>query len=255
MALRYDEIVRTGLSRQVADLIRQAITKGRLSIDERLPAEDELARRFGVSRPTVREALKVLAAQNLIRSRRGPAGGNFVARPDPEGLARSITDATTLLIGAGSFGAEEIVTARMGTEELCCRLAAANRDDEHLAAMAAEVETQRRNDLSDEDFCASDVRFHRAIVEATRNGPLQLMMYAVIESFVPVTNMLIFRDHERMRGAAAHERIMGTIARRDADGAADAMRGHLQGMRAILDAALVRRAAASRHNQTGEDNQ
>lgn len=82
MALQYDEIVRGGLARQVADLIRTAILEGRLAVDERLPTEEELARRFGISRPTVREALKVLAAQNLIRSRRGPSGGTFVNRPD-----------------------------------------------------------------------------------------------------------------------------------------------------------------------------
>ena len=71
MALNYDEIVRTGLSRQVAEKIRSAILEGRLKVDDRLPSEEELARRFGVSRPTVREALKVLAAQNLIRSSGG----------------------------------------------------------------------------------------------------------------------------------------------------------------------------------------
>ncbi|MEZ5797571.1 MAG: FadR/GntR family transcriptional regulator [Paracoccaceae bacterium] len=241
MALQYDDIVRTGLARQVADAIRSAILEGRLAVDERLPNEEEMARRFGVSRPTVREALKVLAAQNLIRSRRGPTGGTFVAHPDTGDLARSITDAATLLVGAGTFGAEDIQTARQETERLCCRLAAANRTGADLDAMATEIDLQRQPDLSDEAFCASDVRFHRAVVQATGNGPLQLMMSAVIESFIPVTNMLIFRDHERQRTIQGHQRILQAIADRDGTAAAELMADHLQGMRGLLERALAGR--------------
>ena len=255
MALQYDEIVRSGLSRQVADLIRAAILDGRLAVEERLPNEEELARRFGISRPTVREALKVLAAQNLIRSRRGPTGGNFVIRPEPEGVARAITDAATLLVGIDGFGSDEIVLARIETETLCCRLAAANRSDADLARMAAEIALQRQDSLTDEDFCASDVRFHRALVTATGNGPLRLMMHAVIESFIPITNMIIYRDHERRRTADTHERIMAAIADRDGDRAAGLMRGHLDGLRTVLDTALERRAAAAaaRHSEGGDE--
>ena len=58
---------------QIAESIRALILGGKLVVDQRLPGEQELAARFGVSRPTVREALKRLAAQNLIRTRRGAA--------------------------------------------------------------------------------------------------------------------------------------------------------------------------------------
>lgn len=244
MALNYDDIVRTGLSRQVAESIRSAILEGRLTVDERLPSEDELARRFGVSRPTVREALKVLAAQNLIRSRRGPTGGNFVSQPDPEGLSRAITDAATLLVAVGVFNIDEMVSARLETESVCCRLAAARHSEADLAAMAAEIALQRQADLSDEDFCASDVRFHRALVGATGNGPLRLMMYSVIESFIPITNMLIFPHRERRRVADSHQKILDAIAARDGNGAATLMQAHLDGMRAELSGALDRRAAS-----------
>ncbi len=245
MTLEYEEIVRTGLPRQVADLIRTAILEGRLKVDERLPTEEELAQRFGISRPTVREALKVLAAQNLIRARRGPTGGTFVARPDPGAVARNLTEAATLLVGVGSFTVEEIVAARIETEAVCCQLAALNRSEDDLARIAAEIALQRDEALSDEEFCASDVRFHRALVTATGNGPLRLMMYAVIESFVPVTNMLIYADHERRRTADGHARVLEAIAARDGARAAALMRDHLQGMRAVLDHALDRRAARS----------
>lgn len=241
--LNYDTIVRSGLARQVAETIRAAILGGRLRNDERLPNEEEMARRFKVSRPTVREALKRLAAQNLISSRRGPAGGNFVTRPDLDAVSRTLTGATTLLVGLGAFGVDEMVAARMETEIVCCRLAAASRTQADIDAMAAEIALQRREDLSDEEFCASDVRFHRALVTATANGPLQLMMHAVIESFIPVTNMLIYRTRERKRASDAHERILEAIERCDADAAAALMRRHLDGMRDEVAAALEQRAA------------
>lgn len=243
MALNYTEIVRTGLSRQVAESIRAAILDGRLQVDDRLPSEDELARRFGVSRPTVREALKVLAAQNLIWSRRGPTGGSFVSQPDPEGMSRAITDAATLLVAVGVFNVDEMVNARLETESLCCRLAASNHSAADIAAMQAEIDLQQNASLSDEDYCASDVRFHRALVGATANGPMRLMMYAVIESFIPISNMLIFPHHERTRATASHQNILNAIAAREGETAAQLMRGHLEGMRSELTGALDRRAA------------
>lgn len=80
MDLPTRHLSRKSLSVQIADALREAIVEGRLEVDARLPSESELAARFGVSRPTVREALKRLAAQNLIRTTRGTQGGAFVAR-------------------------------------------------------------------------------------------------------------------------------------------------------------------------------
>ena len=68
------------LSAQIAKAIRDAIMSGDLIVDERLPSEAELAEQFAVSRPTVREALKRLGAQSLIRTQRGATGGAFVNR-------------------------------------------------------------------------------------------------------------------------------------------------------------------------------
>jgi DNA-binding FadR family transcriptional regulator len=240
MILKYDEVVRTGIAKQVAENIRSAIMDGRLKIDERLPTEEDLAKSFGISRPTVREALKRLAAQNLIHSKRGPTGGNFVKRPDPEGLSKAITGAATLLVGIGAFDIEEIITARLETETVCCRLAAANRDESHLAAMETEIAVQLDPAISDEDFCASDVRFHRALVESTGNGPLKLMMYTVIEAFIPITNMIVFRVRERRHVASLHQEIIDAVRARDDAKATDALARLLAYVResyaAVLDA-------------------
>ncbi len=249
MILKYDEVVRTGIAKQVADNIRSAIMDGRLKVDERLPTEEDLAKSFGISRPTVREALKRLAAQNLIHSKRGPTGGNFVKRPDPEGLSKAITGAATLLVGIGAFDIEEIITARLETETVCCRLATENRGEADLAAMEAEIAVQRDGTISDEDFCASDVRFHRALVDATGNGPMKLMMYTVIESFIPITNMIVFRVRERRHVAALHQEILDAVRMRDAAKAGDALARLLAYVRetysAVLEARAKREAATA----------
>ncbi|GHD22368.1 FadR/GntR family transcriptional regulator [Tianweitania populi] len=245
MVLNYDGVVRGSVAKQVADSIREAIMDGRLKMDERLPTEEELARRFGISRPTVREALKRLAAQNLIQSKRGPSGGTFVMRPDPAGLSGTITAAATLLVGVGAFDIDEIITARRETEAICCRLAAANRKEEELAAMEAEITLQSDSATSDEEFCASDVRFHRALVRASRNGPLELMMYTVIEAFIPITNMIVVRMRERQQIVSLHRDMLDAVRRSDAPAAITALERLLDYLRAMYNATLTARAARS----------
>src|SRR5262249_20886659 len=72
---------------QVADQLRDLILAGELSRGERLPNENMLAREFGVSRATVREALRLLAAQNLIRTAKGAGGGSYVTLPSVDHIS------------------------------------------------------------------------------------------------------------------------------------------------------------------------
>jgi GntR family transcriptional repressor for pyruvate dehydrogenase complex len=217
-------VVTASLAKQISEQLREAIVTRQLQAGQRLPTEDELAQRYGVSRPTIREALKRLAAQNLIRSRRGPTGGNFVAEPDAAQFAASITGTAILLVSLGAFSFEEIATARVAMGTTCCELAAANWQPPHLAAMESALATLSDPAISDEDFCAADVRFHRAIVDATGNGPIRFAMYAVIEALLPITNLVTFRSREREAIIGYHERILSALRRRKAQPAIKALR-------------------------------
>ena len=212
MSITYEPIVTTSVAKQIAEQIRQSILDGRLKADDRLPTEHELAQQFSVSRPTIREALKRLAAQNLIRSRRGPTGGTFVNRPSEEEARLSLTTATTLMVSLGEFDFGQIIEARHELEVMCGRLAAERRTQDHLDAMEHEIEIQTDPAISDEDFCASDVRFHRTLVDATGNPVLQFLMCAVIEALQPVENMVIFRYRDRQKVIRQHRRILKAIA-------------------------------------------
>jgi DNA-binding FadR family transcriptional regulator len=128
-----------------------------------------------------------------------------------------------LMVSMGEFSLSEIAEARRELELVCCRLAAERREDTHMAAMAKELERQRDPETSDVDFCASDVRFHRALVDATRNPVLQFVMFSVIEALQPATNLVIFQFRERDKILAQHERIYESIKARDPDVAEKAL--------------------------------
>jgi DNA-binding FadR family transcriptional regulator len=252
MPVEFESVVTVSAAKQIADSLRAAIMDGRLKVDERLPTEEELAQRFKVSRPTVREALKRLAAQHLIRSRRGPTGGNFVASPTPEDAARSLANATTLMVAVGDICLADMATARLELEGVCCRLAAARDDVDlatSLATMRKELARQRDAALSDEEFCASDVRFHRALVDAAGNALLSYLMHAVVEALQPVSNMIIYRVREREAIVCFHARLLQALDRRDAEAAAAALGDLVAYTRDRYQEALEKRAERSRQQE------
>jgi DNA-binding FadR family transcriptional regulator len=231
MGLKFEPLVTESLAKQIAQTLRQAIVDGDLKVDERLPTEPELAQRFGVSRPTIREALKRLAAQNLIRSRRGPSGGTFVNRPDSDEAQNALTNMTSLLTTMGEFDLSDIAEARRELELLCVRLASERREQCHLDAMARELSLQKDASLPDQEFCASDVRFHRAIVDATDNTMLRFMMSSVIEAVQPIVNLIVFRFWDKEKTVAQHERILSAITDGDGERAAQAVLEQMDDLR------------------------
>jgi len=160
--MKIDPKSKKNLSAQIAHAIREAIIEGQLIVDARLPSEAELSEQFNVSRPTIREALKRLAAQNLIRTQRGASGGAFVNRLTfEEAYAYQVTT-STLLLSMNDVDITTACEARYAMERACAPLSAERRQDHHIALMRAELERQTQDGLSDEAFCASDVAFHRA---------------------------------------------------------------------------------------------
>lgn len=250
MAIDYQGIVAHGLAAQISTKIREAILEGRLKVDERLPTEGELASRFGVSRPTIREALKRLAAQNLIRSRRGPTGGTFVNQPSGQEARVAAATAASLLVSLGEFSLQDIAEARTELELVCCRLAAQRRSNAHLATLAAEIDRQRLKSLSDEEFCASDVSFHHTIVEAAGNPALEYAAAGVLDSLQPAVNLVIFRFRDRAKVADQHERLHLALEKRDADSACRALTDYMLDLRKQYAQAQEARAKANKQKQT-----
>lgn len=223
MAVEFKAIDTEGAARQIARQIRASILSGKLKVDERLPTEEELAQQFKVSRPTVREALKILGAQNLIRSRRGSSGGTFVRLPSKSDVREQLSSITSVLVSMGQFSIEDIFEARLELEQICCRIAAVKRTESDLKAMAMELEYQRNEEITDIEFCASDVRFHTLLAEATQNSVLEFLMVAISETLQPILNMVVYPFRERQFVVTQHQKILTALTKKDAQVAAEAL--------------------------------
>ncbi|WP_278922426.1 FadR/GntR family transcriptional regulator [Pseudophaeobacter profundi] len=206
---------RDDLSAQIAKAIKDAIIQGDLIVDARLPSEAELCAQFQVSRPTVREALKRLAAQSLIRTQRGATGGAFVNRLNFEDAYAQHITTSTLLLSMNAVSFETACEARYALERACAPLAAHRRKAEHLAIMRAEIRHQSEPDLSDEAFCTSDVTFHRALVDAAANPVLSYQLAGAVEAMQPLMNIITFSARDRAKIIALHIRIADAIAAGD----------------------------------------
>ena len=203
------------LSAKIARAIRDAIISGALPVDERLPSEAELSEQFAVSRPTVREALKRLAAQSLIRTQRGATGGAFVNRLRYQDAYGQQITTSTLLLSMNDVSFATACEARYALERACAPLAAQRRSADHLATMRAEIHRQGQPGLTDEAFCASDVAFHRALVDAACNSVLSYQLAGAVEAMQPLMNMITFTARSRERIITLHGGIADALEARD----------------------------------------
>ncbi|WP_323772417.1 FadR/GntR family transcriptional regulator [Antarctobacter sp.] len=204
------------LPAQIAKAIRDAILAGDLIADDRLPSESDLAETFQVSRPTVREALKRLAAQSLIRTERGAFGGAFVRRLSYPEAQVSHASTSTLLLTINEVDFDVACEARYALEKSCTALAATRRSADDLATMRAEIHRQTQPALSDEAFCASDVALHRALVDAAANPILSYQLAGAVEAMQPLMNMITFGTRSRAQIVDLHTQLADAIEARDA---------------------------------------
>lgn len=214
--MKYELDTAQELSAQIAQAIRDGIMEGSLIVDQRLPSESDLCEQFQVSRPTVREALKRLAAQNLIRTQRGASGGAFINRLSfEEAYGQQITT-SILLLSMNAVSFETACEARFALERACVALAAQRRTPDQLAAMRAEIHRQSQPGLSDESFCASDVAFHRALVDAAGNPVMSYQLAGAIEAIEPLMNMITFTARKREKIVELHTQIADALEAQNA---------------------------------------
>ncbi len=204
------------LSAQIAQAIRDAIVSGDLIVDERLPSEAELADQFQVSRSTVREALKRLAAQSLIRTQRGATGGAFVNKLNFQDAHSQQITTSTLLLSMNAISFDTACEARYALERACAQLSAERRTADQLATMRAEIFRQSQPGLTDEAFCASDVAFHRALVDGAGNPVLSYQLAGAVEAMQPLMNMITFTARSREEIIALHSSIADALDEQDA---------------------------------------
>lgn len=220
----------------------------------KLPPEHELAQLFGVSRGTIREGLRLLAAARMVESTRGASGGTFVVLPEPDAMAEQIGDAIALWFRAGNVSLAEIDQARSVVERACVRLAALNRTESDLASLRAAVEESRNENLDLDEWLATDLDFHIAISRSAKNAVLELAMTA-IHMVRPRTNTQLISALEREPVSQQHWLIYEAIRDGDPDEAEAAFEAHFGHLVDVQRKALDDRSAAEiTLSQLGEDH-
>lgn len=224
-------------SDRVAQQIQDAVNSGALTVGDRLPNERDLGKLFGVSRTTIREAVRRLETEGLVEVRRGVTGGTFVAQPNPDRLGLALL----ALIRFGEASAQHFTEFRTEFEPETAWLAAKQADaaaGRLLLDLAADVAA--RADVAEmpwPEFAEGDIRFHEAVAEASGNPIRVAVMLAVHGAFRQASDAVMRHDSARWRQAQARqlEAVAKAIAAGEADRARDAMRHHVQ-----VNAAAVR---------------
>ena len=213
--------------KQVADSIRRSILDGTLEPGHRLPVEPDLAEHHGVSRSTIREALRSLASEHLVVTLRGVGGGTFVTHPEPEHISQSFVTTLGLLTSTDEISVSELLEARELLEVPACGLAAQRRTAQQLAEIKELLETGPRDSFGFEN--RKD--FHLVIVGCTRNQLLALMT----EPLFAVLQNRFLRDRAPAkfweRVGVEHRAIYAAIAAGDRVTAEYEMREHLHHLR------------------------
>lgn len=210
-------------SSAIADQIRQAILTGRLSEGERLSPERELAEQFGVSRVTVRDALRSLEAMGLVEVRVGARGGAFVTAPTGAVVAQTMSD--MMMMSAVTPG--DIVEARLIVELGTVTLACARATDEDLRKLRELSELGARELKTKTYTRERSWEFHSLLAAAAHNGAVD----GLTQSFRSSLSMHPVRAREGPKAHVAtvdeHRRILEALEARDADAARREMADHL----------------------------
>ncbi|GAA3023001.1 FadR/GntR family transcriptional regulator [Streptosporangium longisporum] len=222
-----------------ADL-RRRIVSGEFRPGDRLPVEPELCAGYGVSRSTVREALRLLSSQNLIRTVRGTAGGSFVAHPDPDHISAYLETSVDMM----RPGIDQLTEIRELLEVPAAGLAALRRTGADLEALRDCI-AGARGRAAGEVF-APNRDFHVVLLRAAGNPLLEIVARPVFE----VLEGRFVRDRAPRAALDAidreHRVVLRHVEAGDAEGAREATRRHLENLRTVYYPSVERPAPAGR---------
>ncbi|MFJ7640055.1 FadR/GntR family transcriptional regulator [Peribacillus sp. NPDC097206] len=171
------------LSEQIAEQIKDSLINKDLKPGDKLPGEKELANEFQVSRPTVRDAIKILSSSKLVITKPGAKGGHFITEFDPDSFVSDFSDYITLSLSLKGITLEEVIEMRKMIEIKSCGIAAAMRTDEDLIRLKSLI--PKIDSVNDSHYFRDDFKFHRAIAKATKNRLIMINIEAISEAIIP----------------------------------------------------------------------
>jgi GntR family transcriptional regulator, transcriptional repressor for pyruvate dehydrogenase complex len=240
--VRFKRLQQPKAHEYVAEQIRRHIALRLIAPGESLPSERELAAMFGVGRPTIQLALKELAADRLVESRRGRRGGTFVSEPAEDTV---VLDELISRLLSRRQELEELLDYRRGVEPVISRLAAGLRRRIDLSAMRAAI--RGMGSARDEpDYMRFDTEFHLAVAGATQNRFLVRSMEDIRLQLNDALSLLPESETWHRHITGEHEKIFEAIEAHDAGAAEEATVLHVdnsdRSVRATLAAIRRRRS-------------
>jgi DNA-binding FadR family transcriptional regulator len=205
----FDKIDRVNAADAVRDQLLDRVVTGTLSIGDKLPSENDLARSFGVSRPVVREAIGTLRAWGIVESKNG--SGTFITAVQPRQVG---------------FSSDDLHEVRCNLEVPAAGLAAARRTGADLQLLRRNIAAQKKStDLN--EWAGLDVEFHALLAAAAKN-PVQERLVADLRDLHQDQSLRVLHARDRtQRALAEHEAILHAVEERDENAARKYMEAHL----------------------------
>ena len=216
---------------KVIEYIRGEIRKGNLRRGERLPSERDLADLLGISRNSVREALRTMSMMGFVNSVHG--AGNYVSCD----LEKNLSESLRMMLMLGETNFLQVSQLRRGLEAETARLAASHILPSQLAQLDNLVQ-QMREEPDAAKASKYDREFHRLLCEAAGNRLIRSMfsaMYSTVSEFITTMyTRIVSQDEPRRMLHDAHQQVVDALRRKDEDGAIRAIWYHFE----IVDAAI-----------------
>jgi GntR family transcriptional repressor for pyruvate dehydrogenase complex len=211
----FEKIDRVNAADAVRDQLLDRLQNGTLSVGDKLPSENELARSFGVSRPVVREAIGTLRAWGIVTSKNG--SGSFITALQPRRVGFELL---------GGYSSDDLHEVRCNLEIPAAGLAAARRTASDLRLLRRNVAAQRKcSELT--EWARLDVEFH-AILAAAAKNPVQERLVADLRDLHEDQSLRVLDARDRtQRALAEHETILAAVAAGDEAAARERMEAHL----------------------------
>lgn len=219
----------------MSHLLQRAIADRSLAPGDRVGTEAELAEQLGVSRPAVREAVRLLVQANVVRAARGPGGGVFVARTPDGSLAQTVSDAIAGMLETDTTSVAELTEVRLLLEVPLAGLAAERASDQAIAELRRAVEDAQRAPDDDAVARETDIRFHRTIALASGNRVACALAAWSSEVLQSRLKDLIAPAIVEAVAREQHQEILSAIEQRKPGAAERAMRIHLQYLSDLLE--------------------
>ena len=237
----FDPIQQLRAHEYVAEQIRRHIALRLVGPGDALPSERELAAMFGVGRPTIQHAMRLLEADHLIEARRGRRGGTFVLQPSEDAF---VMEELIARLRRHREELEELLVYRQTLEPAVSRLAAETRRKSDLQTIRRAIRNMV-DARTEPDYMRFDTEFHLAVARATRNRYLTQAIEEIRMQLNDALSLLPESETWHRRISGEHEAIFDAIEAGDADAAEAATQLHVansdQGVRALLAAIRRRR--------------